>query len=213
MKGVAERSQHIAAIYQPFIIRWVQGVFGMPDGTTAEEIAEGLTQEIKVLAIFHDVGKLALSWQQSVGWQLGNPFVARTLNHHRAPKHAPYAYPFLASLLNQVFGEPRLSAMLALAAARHHALGVTGAVQADEFVPAPGAEQVLMNLARQLADETVALAIPQALSAACQLTRADEPPGPSDDFYMLYCLAQRLVKLTDWEDAGGETIEMKGRAA
>lgn len=211
-QGVAERAERIASIYQPFIARWAQRVFGTLDGTTPEELAEGLAQAIQTSATFHDVGKLALNWQQAVGWQPGEPLVARTDNRRRAPKHAPYAYPFLTDLLEQVFGGGRLSAMLALAAARHHALSVTGAVQAAEFAPAPGAEEALVSLARQTADEDVVLAIPQALRAVGQETQSNEPPGPSDDSYFLYCLAHRLVKLADWEDAGGKTIEMKGLA-
>lgn len=209
-QGVAARAEHIAAIYRPFIARWAQGVFGTPPETTPLEIADSLVQAMKTSAMFHDVGKLALAWQTAVGWHPGESLVARTLNRRIAPPHAVYAYPFLSTLLEQVWGERRLGAMLALATARHHALGVSGAVKAGEFVPASGAEEVLTNLAAQWTDASVAAAVPHALNAASQPTKADEPPGPSNDFYLLYCLTHRLVKLADWEDASNEAIEMKG---
>jgi len=36
----------------------------------------------------------------------------------------------------------------------------------------------------------------------------DEPPSPSDDFYFLYVITNRVVKFADWEDAGNEVIEL-----
>ncbi len=36
----------------------------------------------------------------------------------------------------------------------------------------------------------------------------DEPPTPSDDFYFIYTLSNRIIKLADWEDAGDKVLEL-----
>jgi len=36
----------------------------------------------------------------------------------------------------------------------------------------------------------------------------DEPPSPSDDFYFIYSIVNRVIKFADWEDAGGKIIEL-----
>jgi hypothetical protein len=52
-------------------------------------------------------------------------------------------------------------------------------------------------------------AISEAAKRITEASRADEPPGPTDDFYFLYCIANRLVKVCDWEDAGDTNIELR----
>jgi len=52
-------------------------------------------------------------------------------------------------------------------------------------------------------------AINETAKRITEPSRADEPPGPTDDFYFLYCIANRLVKICDWEDAGDTNIELR----
>lgn len=210
-RGVWQRGQRLSALYEPFVALWARRIFGPLSDLEVEGLAAALMEAVRVAALFHDVGKLGVEWQKAVGWQPGQALIARTATRGRAPKHAVYAYPFLAALLKQVFGQRRLAALLALAVAQHHSLSVTGTVEEGEFDCAPGTVEALVALARELTDDSVAAAIPQALDAVSRGSSADEPPGPSDDFYMLYCVAHRLAKLADWEDAGDQTIEMKGR--
>ncbi len=95
---------------------------------------------------------------------------------------------------------------IALAAARHHSIEVQGNVeQGIELIPK--AYSVLQELASL---EEMQIALPYAIEAMQQGSLADEPPGPSEDFYLLYCLTQRLIKVADWEDAGEESIELIG---
>jgi hypothetical protein len=192
---------------------------------------------MRVAVLFHDIGKLRKTWQKTV-WEnertiTGNApgdvpedkFIARTSPFSRGgepPKlrrpepHAPYAYPFLSSFFRSIVGDWRfLESAIALASARHHSLEVSGSVKAEKFELMEGAKEFLQSFLPKLLElsdvekEKVSQALDKAIDDTGEGSQSDEPPAPSDDFYFIYCLTNRMVKVADWEDASGQAIELK----
>ncbi|WP_427366480.1 CRISPR-associated endonuclease Cas3'' [Candidatus Caldatribacterium saccharofermentans] len=238
--GVWQRSERIANLYRPFVEAWAGSVLSEHwDGEEKKKNAfvEIVLWAIRFAALLHDVGKLNQEWQEvvwrnekhiqngSVNKDTWDPFIARTSSAsdkvrkqlQKPPAHAPFAYPFLKTLLRNLVGDYRLWDIVALAAARHHSLEVTGAFSSDQFQWDNGAETFLRKLIEEVLGELLEEdkkrlegALAEASKAICSASKADEPPGPTDDLYFLYCLANRLVKVCDWEDAGNQEIELKG---
>lgn len=202
-----------------------------------DQFAKGVIWAMRVAVLFHDIGKLRKHWQEVVwenekrlsgrspGNSLGERFIARTSpvpeverpKLRRPEPHALYAYPFLSGFLRAVLGDWRfLESGLALAAARHHSLEVPGSVERGKFSLAEGAEEFLNSwLSKLLGVEgaekgKLLKALDEAMECADKGSPADEPPSPSDDFYFLYCLTNRMVKVCDWEDASEQKIELSG---
>ncbi|MEM2145521.1 MAG: hypothetical protein QW279_09175, partial [Candidatus Jordarchaeaceae archaeon] len=142
------------------------------------------------------------------------PYISRTKQKYKVPFHAPYAYPFLKSFLRGVLGDYRLLDIIALATARHHSLEVTGKIKANMFQLA---DSNVINFLHSLTLQTFP-ELEDTGDLSCLFNRSvqtvnegsliDEPPGPSDDFYFLYAISNRIVKLADWEDAGNKKIEL-----
>ncbi len=216
--GALDRANRILEIYKSFLIDWAKNVFSNQN-LKEEEIKESVNAiilAIKIAVFFHDIGKLRREWQEAVGWRAGEPYIARTSTKQRVPFHAPYAYPFLITILRTIFGEYRFLDVIALAVARHHSLEVTGAVKKDNFQLAD--ERVIDFLSGLLLKKFPELSkvdtkqiIQHAVEETNKGSVMDEPPSPSDDFYFLYTIANRVVKLADWEDAGNKIIELPER--
>jgi len=229
-KGVWERSERITKCYRPFIERWAKGVLGL-DGVQLQSFVDSLIWAMRIAVYLHDVGKLNKQWQeiiwqneQKVSGKTRDGYIARTSPLSNAgqkspPPHAPFAYPFLRTLLKKVLGDYRFLDTIALAAARHHSLEVTGAVEESKFEwdewNGQKADEWLQGQICQLlnlsGDEIQKMqeAVVEAARRITEASKADEPPGPTDDFYLLYCIANRLVKVCDWEDAGDTNIELR----
>ena len=229
-KGVWERSERITKSYRPFIERWAKEVLGL-DGVQLQSFVDSLIWAMRIAVYLHDVGKLNKQWQeiiwqneQKVSGKTRDGYIARTSPLSNAgqkspPPHAPFAYPFLRTLLKKVLGDYRFLDTIALAAARHHSLEVTGAVEESKFEwdewNGQKADEWLQGQICQLlnlsGDEIQKMqeAVVEAARRITEASKADEPPGPTDDFYLLYCIANRLVKVCDWEDAGDTNIELR----
>ena len=206
------------------------------DQTRLDDFVDTILWAMKVAVLFHDIGKLRAKWQQDVweyektltgktpGSSLEERFIARTsppLDEERRRKrpridpHARYAYPFVSTFLRSLLGESRfLESSIALAAARHHSLEVLGSVESGEFALAEGVQEFLKDWLPQVLEiegeekTKVLQALEESINATQSGSLADEPPSPSDDFYFLYCLTNRMVKVADWEDAGSRTVEL-----
>jgi CRISPR-associated endonuclease Cas3-HD len=207
--GVWNRSNSVALSYKPFVKRWCMNILNKSEAD-ADEIADVILTSIRIAAAFHDVGKLNSSWQKAIGWTDGHDFIARTKDRKPGvPEHAKYAYPFLKELLRRSFGDYRLIDHIALAAAKHHSLEVGGIVREKEFLLPEGADTVLKEIAKEV-DNELGDIITNAISSLQRGSLADEPPSPSNDFYFIYCIAHRMIKICDWEDAGNKTLELEG---
>lgn len=226
-RGAWERSERITRLYRPFIEQWVKIILGKN-----LQIVDPLIWGMRMAVYFHDVGKLSKKWQevvwqneQKISGQSRNGYIARTSpcndlsKRSRPPFHAPLAYPFLQTFLSKILGDYRFLDTIALAAARHHSLEVSGALPREQFVwdEYNGRKayewlvdefQRLLDLSSDKEKERVKGAVEEAAQKVTEGSEADEPPGPTDDFYFLYCLTNRLVKVCDWEDAGGKDIEL-----
>lgn len=226
-KGVWDRSGRIMNLYRPFIDRWAKEVLGLGD-TQRQSFVDSLIWTMRITVYLHDVGKLNKKWQevvwkneQKISGKSRDGYIARISDRisklEDPPFHAPFAYPFLRTFLRKIFGDYRFLDAIALAAARHHSLEVTGATGKSEFQwddwGGVIAYEWLQNQIRQLLslskDEAQNMdeALREAAQKITEQSEADEPPGPTDDFYFLYCLTNRLVKVCDWEDAGDTDIE------
>ncbi len=232
-RGVWERSERIAHSYRPFIERWAREIFELKEDNL-QKFVDSLIWAMRIAVYCHDVGKLNKEWQE-VTWEnekkISNKsregYIARTSPLSNAeqkkisspPPHAPFAYPFLRVLLRKILGDFRFLDMIALAAARHHSLEVTGVVKAGKFEwdewNAQKADEWLRDQICQLLNlsgeeiNRMHEAFSEAAKKIREASRTDEPPGPTDDFYFLYCIANRLVKVCDWEDAGNIDIELR----
>jgi CRISPR-associated endonuclease Cas3-HD len=233
-EGAWNRSKRITNLYRPFIESWAKEALGL-DNIQLQSFVDSLIWAMQIAAYLHDVGKLNKKWQETV-WEneqkisgcARNGYIARMspLNNpnqkselKNPPFHAPFAYPFLRTLLKKILWDYRFLDAIALAAARHHSLEVTGAIGEREFqCDAWGgtkADEWLKNQINQLLNLSgnEAQKLNEALNEAAQRIsekgEADEPPGPTDDFYFLYCITNRLVKVCDWEDAGNIDIELR----
>ncbi len=241
-KGVWERSERIAELYRPFIEVWAEKVLNehWENEKESREFVDSLLLALRLAVALHDVGKLNRKWQK-IFWKIEehlqggqiskseqDPFIARTSQIpsevkkklqdilKEKPMHAPFAYPFIKTLLRKLLGDYRFCDLIALAISRHHSLEVTGALSKDEFKWDDNAEIFLKNficeIIGELTDEDktrLEEAFNHALKAISNESKADEPPGPTDDFYFLYCITNRFVKVCDWEDAGDKIIELK----
>ncbi len=215
--GTYKRADRILKIYKPFLADWAKNVFPNKDlnEEQIEETVDAIILAIKISALLHDIGKLRKEWQESVGWKENQPYIARTSNKRIAPFHAPYAYPFLKIFLRKIFGEYRILDVIALATARHHSLEVTGRVKEHDFVLADeNVVNFLLNLLTKTVPELQRHNLDELISYSIEETNKesliDEPPTPSDDFYLIYTIANRVVKFADWEDAGDKIIELPG---
>lgn len=238
--GVWQRSKRLAETYRPFVARWASKVLApqweeSDSKISLDEFVSCVLWAMRVAVMLHDIGKLRKSWQQVVweneknlskkspGSLLEEKFIARTSpapeekrpQLRRPEPHAPYAYPFLSGFLKAILGNWRfLESVIALAAARHHSLEVTGSLDAGRFNLAEGADEFIkswlpMVLGVEGKDRDKFLkALDEAIECTKRGSPADEPPSPSDDFYFLYCLTNRMVKVCDWEDASEHTIEV-----
>jgi len=147
-KGVWERSERITKFYRPFIERWAKEALGLDDAQL-QSFVDSLIWAMRIAVYLHDVGKLNKQWQEVV-WQneqkisgkTRDGYIARTSSLSNAeqkkelaspPPHAPFAYLFLQALLRKVLGDYRFLDTIALAAARHHSLEVTGAIEGGKF--------------------------------------------------------------------------------
>ncbi len=215
-KGTKEQVKRMLEIYSVFIEDWFQNVCKCQNQSEvyAKENARRLIIAIEAATVFHDLGKLRREWQEAVGWNNGQPYIARTKERHKVPFHAPYAYPFLRKLLRSNFGDFRILDTIALAATRHHSLEVSGFVKPNEFKLADN--NVEAFLYRLFSEELPELAsinnskqiFTESLKESNKGSFMDEPPTPSDDFYFIYTLTNRVIKLADWEDAGGKLLEL-----
>ncbi len=216
--GAYNRADKILKIYRPFLTDWAKSIFSNQNLTEEqiEETAEAIILAIKISVFLHDIGKLRKKWQEAVGWQAGQPYLARTSNKRKVPFHAPYAYPFLKTLLRDIFGEYRFLDTIALATARHHSLEVTGAVRENDFeLVEERIVEFLLNLLlgniselKTYGKEKLKEHLLNSVRATNKGSFMDEPPSPSDDFYFMYAITNRVVKFADWEDAGNEIIEL-----
>jgi len=233
-KGVWERSERITKSYRPFIERWAKEALGLDD-TRLQSFVDSLIWAMRIAVYLHDVGKLNKQWQEFV-WQneqkvrgkTRDGYIARTSSLSNAeqkkelaspPPHAPFAYPFLQALLRKVLGDYRFLDTIALAAARHHSLEVTGAIEGGKFEwdewNGQKVNEWLQDQLCQLLDlsgdevRQIQEAISEAAKRITEASKADEPPGSTDDFYFLYCITNRLVKVCDWEDAGDTNLELR----
>jgi len=213
--GTLYRANRMLETYKPFLTDWAKNVFSIQNLKEEEikESVDAIILAIKIAVFFHDIGKLKREWQEAVGWNKGQPYIARSANKHKVPFHAPYAYPFLKILLRNIFGEFRFLDIIALAVARHHSLEVTGAVKDNDFQLADdNVVEFLSDLLLKNFTELSGIEAKRIIQNAIEVTNKgslmDEPPSPSDDFYFLYVIANRVVKFADWEDAGNEVIEL-----
>jgi len=239
-KGVWERSERITKSYRPFIERWAKEALELDDAQLQSFVdslidLDSLIWAMRIAVYLHDVGKLNKQWQevvwqneQKVSGKTRDGYIARTSPLSNAkqkkelaspPLHAPFAYPFLRALLRGILGDYRFLDTIALAAARHHSLEVSGAIGESKFEwdewngqKADGWLQgQICQLLSLSGDEIQKMqeAVDEAAGRIAETSKADEPPGPTDDFYFLYCIANRLVKVCDWEDAGNINIELR----
>jgi len=234
--GAWERSGQIIEFYKPFIKTWAENVLTEHSQEQREKFVENVTWSLRIVVLLHDIGKLNRNWQ-AVVWRNEERIRGRTIplskrnepiartsavsdpavreRLERPPPHAPFAYPFLRTFLRTLSGDYRFWDVLALATARHHSLEVSGAVAKGAFQLSDTGTKVLEDLLTEVLsplsdeeEEVLKHALYEALKSVQEGSEMDEPPSPSDDLYFLYCLANRLVKVCDWEDAGGETIEL-----
>jgi CRISPR-associated endonuclease Cas3-HD len=212
--GAYSRADRILKIYRPFLIDWTENVFSIQNLNEKQinDTTDAVTLAIKISVLLHDIGKLRKEWQEAVGWKAEQPYIARTSGRYRVPFHAPYAYPFLKTILRDIFGEYRFLDTIALAIARHHSLEVTGAVRENDFKLIDKKVVELLNLLLRSITELKTYSKEELIQHSIEVTNRgslmDEPPSPSDDFYFIYAITNRVVKLADWEDAGDEIIEL-----
>jgi len=212
--GVWNKAGRILKIYRPFLLDWAKNIFSVQElnDEKLSETVDAIIIAIRISAFLHDIGKLRREWQLAAGWKKGEEYIARTSNENKLPFHAPYAYPFIKTFLRNIFEDDyRFLGHIALAAARHHSLEVTGKIKSNDF------ELIDNNAVRFLSDLLLKI-IPElkrvnGLIYSCieETNRGslmDEPPTPSDDFYFIYTLTNRVVKFADWEDAGREILEL-----
>ena len=219
--GTLNRANRILEIYKPFLIDWAKNVFSPQnlEEDKIKETVEAIILAIKIAVFFHDIGKLRKDWQEAVDWRAGLPYKARTSKKYRGvPHHAPYAYPFLKALLRELFREYRLLDVIALATARHHTLEITGAVKENDFNIAD--QNVISFLSKLMLENFPELKghnlnlndindiIQYCIKETKKGSSMDEPPTPSDDFYFIYTITNRVVKFADWENVGDEIIEI-----
>jgi len=215
--GTLDRANRMLELYKPFLIDWAKNVFSIQNLKEEEikESVDAIILAVKIAVFFHDIGKLRKEWQEAVGWRAGEHYIARARTKQKVPFHAPYAYPFSKTILRSIFGEYRLLDIIALATAKHHSLEVTGAVKKDNFELVDDKvidflSDLLLKKFQELRykKKEIEGIILHAVEVTNKGSVMDEPPSPSDDLYFLYTIANRIVKLADWENAGNEMIEL-----
>jgi CRISPR-associated endonuclease Cas3-HD len=205
------------------------------NGKQIEDFTNAIIYAMRIATLFHDIGKLNKKWQNIV-WENEekirkgafkrekiDEFIARTspITDEKTRKeikkprpHAPFTYPFLRTFLRHMLGDFRFLDTIALASARHHSLDVPGSVRQGDFNLMEKADDFLKDLLSQMLQlkdkdkEKVFDVLTHAINMTHSGSEADEPPSPSDDFYFIYCLTNRMVKFCDWEDAGNQIIEL-----
>ncbi len=236
--GVWKHSERLAEMYHPFVKGWANRVLGAQlkgdnDKDQLDNFTDTVIWEMRVAVLFHDIGKLRREWQKVV-WENEEKirgeridpeecgkFIARTSPIEKEEirkllkkpqRHAVFAYPFLRAFLKYLWDDFRFLDAIALASARHHSLKVLGVLEREQFNLGNDVNEFLKSWLPKILNDEDHKALLDALEVAIESTsngsEADEPPSPSDDFYFLYCLTNRMVKVCDWEDAGGQMIEL-----
>lgn len=206
-RGAHREARRILAHYRPFVEAWAKN---LPCGkdTSPEDVADALCGAMEAAALLHDIGKLNDRWQQAVGRDGGEPIARTEDGKRKAPHHAQYVHPFLSRLLRDVIGPYRMLDHIALAAARHHVLSLDGDIEKGEFLWTPGGREAVKTVVSEVFNGEIAAACEPHLSCLEDDCLAGEAPGPSDFFYPLYCLANRLVIFADECDAGSGPQEL-----
>jgi CRISPR-associated endonuclease/helicase Cas3 len=199
---------------------------------SAEQFAQTLESMVRLAALLHDVGKLSRGWQRAIGWREGEEFWAKSKEGVRVgelPPHAFHALPALRYLFCQlgVVDEQgkvdRLAELIALAASRHHSLGdPDGTLKWQPFELHEGVLEEIRQLLRdELGEDSEpiqALITPGLFdhindASTYELkegkhTYVLDTPSPSEDYYPLYVLANRMIKVGDWEASGEREVEL-----
>ncbi|PZA06224.1 MULTISPECIES: CRISPR-associated helicase Cas3' [unclassified Meiothermus] len=201
---------------------------------SAEQFAQTLESMIRLAALLHDVGKLSRGWQREIGWRegTGEEFWAKSkegVEVGELPPHAFHALPVLRYLFRKlgVVDEQgkvdRLAELIALAAARHHSLGnPDGTLQWPPFELHAGVlEEIRQLLQDELGEDSEpirALITPELFDhinddSTYKLEKGKhtyvlDTPSPSEDYYPFYVLANRMIKVGDWEASGEREVEL-----
>lgn len=222
VEGTVRAAARIWTLYAPFISLWAEKVLELEDGKKGEDFSEALWPLVQTAVAFHDVGKLQVSWQQGLrkateeGLRVDGPIARTAIKKARfLPSHANYAY-ILLKRVYEVLGVPEpFRRFIALASARHHTIGFNDTVgwQGTELVSEAGTLLTGGVLAQLLPEDELRTAVDRFLtdlsSSRSKIQRETiDSPSPADDFYLLYCVVNRIVKLADWEDAAGKEVEL-----
>jgi CRISPR-associated endonuclease/helicase Cas3 len=243
---VFKQANRLIEHYRPFIQQLASKMQERGFISDAEKFTKLVVLMLRLGAIFHDIGKLNLEWQQKIGWSEAElAFWGKSRNNDKVknakgeevrrklPPHAFHALPALLYLYEHL-GLPRyfkdkktddaslpgrmdrLAELMAMASARHHSLGSPDGLMRWQKFKNPDALAAIHELLLACDAEDIVTLADEGLISAINNYPCDEEgfyhnldtPKPSEEYYPLYVIASRIIKVGDWEASGEKEVEL-----
>ncbi len=157
---------------------------------------------IEFSVALHDLGKLNEYWQKKVGWKKGmEPIAHGSESLSKLPPHATVSAKCLEPYLEEQFDDEGLFKVFYLAIAHHHA---PWSSKFNKFRLIKGATDYIYQVTN-ISDEIDEYIVKERSSGRLRFTYFDITE--ESEYYRLYGLVSRLLRISDWFATGGEDYE------
>ena len=147
----------------------------------------------------HDLGKLNYYWQKAAGWQNGEEPIAHGFEKvKKLPPHATVSAKALETCLMDMFNDEGLFKVFYLAIAHHHS---PWSSQYQKFKLIENAQEYISSISP--IPEELIITESVAGSLAFKYLDIDE----ENEYYRLYGLVSKLLRISDRLATGGESYE------
>ncbi|ASA77163.1 CRISPR-associated helicase/endonuclease Cas3 [Thermococcus sp. 5-4] len=160
-----------------------------------------LTSWIELSVALHDLGKLNLYWQKKAGWKEGEEPIAHGFEMKgKLPPHATVSAKALERFIGEHFEDRRLAKVFYLAIAHHHS---PWSSKFQKFKLIPNVmDYILQVYPLKDIENSIIYSHPAGSLGFNYLNIAEE-----NEYYRLYGLVSKLLRISDRLATGGESYE------
>ncbi|WP_148882543.1 CRISPR-associated helicase Cas3' [Thermococcus aciditolerans] len=173
------------------------GAFAKYFGVSKKE----LISWIELSVTLHDLGKLNIYWQKKAGWRLGEEPIAHGFEKRgKLPPHATVSAKALERYLGEYFEDQGLAKVFYLAIAHHHS---PWSSKFQKFKLIPNVVDYILQVCPLEDIETSIIHSHPAGSLGFNYLNVAE----ENEYYRLYGLVSKLLRISDRLATGGESYE------